>query len=80
MAHTVSRTSLIENKRGWTRFQISKISDNLEIQLHVLRCSKNNIYSETCLVLIKFLAQEVYDIYRYNTILQISTKKSDILV
>ena len=77
MAHTVSRTSLIQNKGGWTRFQISKIS---EIRLHVLRCSKNNIYSETCLVLIKFMAQEVYDIYRYNTILQISTKKSDILV
>jgi hypothetical protein len=34
------------------------ISDNSEIRLDVIRCNKNNIYSETRLMLITFMAQE----------------------
>jgi hypothetical protein len=32
--------------------------DNSEIRLDVIRCNKINIYSETRLVLIKFMAQQ----------------------
>jgi hypothetical protein len=41
-----------------TRFWISKILDNSEIPLDVIRCNKNNTYSETRLMLIKFTAQQ----------------------
>jgi hypothetical protein len=37
---------------------VDPISDNSEIQLDVIRCIKNKIYSEARLVLIHFLAQE----------------------
>jgi hypothetical protein len=67
--------------KGRTQFRISKISDNSEIRLDVIRCNKNNIYSKTRLMLKSLWHKKVYDIYRCNTILQISAKKkSDILV
>ena len=43
--------------KGADQFRISNISDNSEIRLDVIRCNKNNIYSETRLMLIKFMAQ-----------------------
>jgi hypothetical protein len=45
------------------------ISDNSEILLDVIRCNKNNIYSDTRLMLIKFTAQESvrYLQIQYNT-------------
>jgi hypothetical protein len=73
IVQVIMPTSTLKLKKGWIHTCENKntvehrlckimgadpISDNSEILLDMIRCNKNNIYSETCLMLIKFMAQE----------------------